>query len=64
MSEKGLIETRHSVNDAGKLVSICGIGVPNVNGLQGSRIVFVFFRDEYQLRASLTDFLAAILKFD
>ena len=42
MSEKGLIEIRHSVNDAGKLVSICGIGVPNVNGLQGSRIVFVF----------------------
>ena len=64
IGEKGQIEIRYSVNKTGLPVFIRGVGVPNVNGLQGSRIVFVFFRDECQLRASLTDFLAAILKFD
>lgn len=41
MSEKGLIEIRHSVKDAGKLVSICGIGVPNGYGVEPARIVLL-----------------------
>jgi hypothetical protein len=41
MSEKGLIEIRHSVNGTGKLVSICGIGVPNGPGVEHARIVLL-----------------------
>ena len=39
MSEKGLIEIRHSVNGTGKLVSICGIGVPKGHEVEPARIV-------------------------
>ena len=40
MSEKGQIEVRHSVDETGKLVSICGVGVLNGKGIGHARIVF------------------------
>jgi hypothetical protein len=39
MSEKGLIEIRHSVNETGQPVSIRGVGVPNGHGVEQARIV-------------------------
>lgn len=41
MSEKGQIEIRRTVNETGKLVSICGIGVPNGYGVEHARIMLL-----------------------
>lgn len=41
MSEKGLIEIRHSVNETGQPVSIRGVGVPNGHGVEQARIVLL-----------------------
>ena len=41
MSEKGLIEIQHSVNETGQPVSIRGVGVPNGGGVGHARIVLL-----------------------